>query len=96
MQIEVAIPFLMSFTARTEVEAKSHKQFTVKFTSVGLDTHIHTPQLLAALQLPDHLEVLGNKIDLSPLQGLVNQLNTGGWSLMDWLKKSKPLIHSLP
>jgi hypothetical protein len=77
LQIEVAIPFLMSLTARTDVEARSHNQFRVKFTSVGLDTHIHTPQLLAALQLPSHLDILGNKIDLSPLQGLVNQLNTG-------------------
>ncbi len=77
LQIDIAVPFLMSLTAQSGFEVRTPRQFKVRFTHVGLDTHIHTPQVLAALEVPASANVLGMEVDLTPLQAIVKPVNSG-------------------
>ena len=43
----------------------------VRFHKIGVDTYVETPQLLASLEMPDSVQVLGQSIDLTPLRRLV-------------------------
>lgn len=51
----------------------------VRFTHVGVDTHIRTPPPLAALEVPGSVQVLGAQLDMAPLQALARSFNTGMW-----------------
>jgi hypothetical protein len=62
------MPMLMSLTAEAGFEVRTPRAFKVRFTKVGVDTYVQTPQLLAALDIPDSLTVLGTTIDLTPLK----------------------------
>lgn len=68
----------VSLRAEAGLEPRTPRAFKVRFTKLGLDTYIATPQLLSALEMPDSLEVLGTRIDLTPLRTLVlNPVNSG-------------------
>uniref|UniRef100_A0A7S0R2S3 LysM domain-containing protein n=1 Tax=Chlamydomonas leiostraca TaxID=1034604 RepID=A0A7S0R2S3_9CHLO len=77
-KIDVAMPMLMSLTAEAGFEVRTPRAFKVRFTKVGVDTYVQTPQLLAALDIPDSFTVLGTTIDLTPLKRMiVDPVNTG-------------------
>ncbi|GIL79004.1 hypothetical protein Vretifemale_8414, partial [Volvox reticuliferus] len=58
-------------------EVRSPRQFKVRLTRVGLDTYVATPQLLAALEVPPSITVLGATLDLTPLKKLLEPINSG-------------------
>ena len=67
-QVDIAVPFLMSLTAETGFEVRTPRQFKVRFESVGLDTHVRTPSVLANLEVPDSVRLMGRTVDLKPLE----------------------------
>jgi hypothetical protein len=68
---------MLSLTARSPLApGPSGRSLRLGFSHVGLHTHIHTPQLLAALTVPDQVSVMGATLDLKPLQRLLDQVNT--------------------
>lgn len=77
LQIDVAVPVLLSLRAEAGLEVRTPRQFKVRFQKVGLDTYIQTPQVLSALEVPESVTVLGTKIDLSPLRQLIEPVNSG-------------------
>eukprot|EP00198_Chlamydomonas_reinhardtii_P009631 XP_001698968.1 plastid lipid associated protein [Chlamydomonas reinhardtii] len=76
-KIDIAVPVLLSLRAEAGLEVRSPRQFKVQFTRVGLDTFIRTPQLTAALEIPESVTVLGATLDLGPLRRLVEPINSG-------------------
>ncbi|GFR42709.1 hypothetical protein Agub_g3632 [Astrephomene gubernaculifera] len=77
-RIDLAVPMPVSLRAEAGLEVRSPRQFKVRFTRVGLDTYVSTPQLTAALEVPDSVTVLGARLDLSPLRRmLVQPINSG-------------------
>lgn len=78
LQIDIAVPRVMSLTAYSSFEVRTPKQFKVRFQKVGLDTYVQTPQLNAYLEVPETVSVLGQPLDLSPLQNfIVRPVNAG-------------------
>ena len=59
------------------MQVRTPRQFKVRFTKVGVDTLVQTPQLLADLHVPDQASVMGLTVDLSPLQRLVEAGGSG-------------------
>jgi hypothetical protein len=62
------MPLLMSLRADTGFEVRTPHSFKVRFHSVGLETYIETPQLIASLDVPEKIEILGQTLDLTPLK----------------------------
>jgi hypothetical protein len=61
--------------------------FKVRFHNIGVDTYIETPQLLASLDMPDAIEVLGQSIDLTPLrQWVVDPVQSGLGTATDLIR----------
>ncbi len=50
-QIDLAVPIPLSLRAESGLEVRSPRQFQVRFTRVGVDTFLETPQLVAALEV---------------------------------------------
>ncbi|KAG1656535.1 hypothetical protein FOA52_005561 [Chlamydomonas sp. UWO 241] len=67
-KIDLALPVLMSLRADTGMEVRTPHSYKVRFHRIGVDTFIETPQLIAALEVPESVEVLGQTIDLTPLR----------------------------
>jgi len=81
-KIDIALPISqswpLSLTSEAMFEVRTPRAFKVRFTKVGLDTYVQTPQILSALEIPDTISVLGTSVDLTPLRELiVNPLNAG-------------------
>ncbi|GIL93784.1 hypothetical protein Vretimale_70, partial [Volvox reticuliferus] len=76
-KIDLAVPLLVSLRAEAGLEVRSPRQFKVRLTRVGLDTYVATPQLLAALEVPPSITVLGATLDLTPLKKLLEPINSG-------------------
>jgi len=68
----------MSLTAHSRLEVRTPRQFKVQFRTIGLESYIQTPQLSAHLEIPDSVSVMGQTLDLSPLQRLVAAPFNGG------------------
>eukprot|EP00798_Chlamydomonas_sp_ICE-L_P031975 gene31975-33901_t len=77
-KIDLAVPVMMSLHAESAFEVRTGKSFKVSFHKVGLDTYLQTPNLLANIEIPENINILGNVIDLSPLKSLiVDPVNAG-------------------
>ncbi|KAK1424303.1 hypothetical protein QVD17_19630 [Tagetes erecta] len=59
-----------SITANATFEIRSPKRVQIKFDE-GI---IGTPQLTDSIEIPDNIEILGQKIDLSPFKGLITSV----------------------
>ncbi|GIL63818.1 hypothetical protein Vafri_17794 [Volvox africanus] len=87
-KIDLAVPLLVSLRAEAGLEVRSPRQFKVRLTRVGLDTYVATPQLLAALEVPPSITVLGATLDLTPLRKLLEPINSGLEAAQDLLGRA--------
>lgn len=67
-QIEIAVPVTMALTSEAKFEVRTPRAFKVRFTKVGLDSYVNTPQLTSSLDIPESITVMGNKVDLTLLR----------------------------
>ncbi|GIL78999.1 hypothetical protein Vretifemale_8406, partial [Volvox reticuliferus] len=98
-KIDLAVPLLVSLRAEAGLEVRSPRQFKVRLTRVGLDTYVATPQLLAALEVPPSITVLGATLDLTPLKKLLEPINSGLEAAQDLLGRAVApefLVDSVP
>eukprot|EP00198_Chlamydomonas_reinhardtii_P009628 XP_001698965.1 plastid lipid associated protein [Chlamydomonas reinhardtii] len=94
-KVDLAVPMMLSLRAESGLEVRSPRQFKsltmhqtqVRLTKVGLDTFISTPQLLAALEIPESVTVLGATLDLGPLRRLVEPINNGLEAAQDLMNR---------
>lgn len=57
---------------------------------------IGTPQLTDSIELPENVEFLGQKIDLSPFKGLLTSVQDTASSLAKTISSQPPLKFSIP
>ncbi|KXZ43989.1 hypothetical protein GPECTOR_76g812 [Gonium pectorale] len=76
-KIDLFVPLLVSLRAEAGLEVRSPRQFKVRLSRLGLDTYLATPQLTAALEVPDSVQLLGASLDLAPLRRLLAPINSG-------------------
>ncbi|KAL6762802.1 hypothetical protein V8C86DRAFT_2511085 [Haematococcus lacustris] len=72
-KIDVTTPLslISSLTAEARFEVQPPQALRVHLRRVGLDSQVQTPQVLAGLEIPDQLTVLGAAVDLTPLKRLI-------------------------
>lgn len=58
----------MALTSEARFEVRTPRAFKVRLTKVGAEMYVETPQLLAALEVPESIQVLGSRVDLAPLR----------------------------
>ncbi|KXZ51877.1 hypothetical protein GPECTOR_11g312 [Gonium pectorale] len=76
-KIDLSVPLLVSLRAEAGLEVRSPRQFKVRLSRLGLDTYVATPQLTAALEVPDSVQLMGASLDLAPLRRLLAPINSG-------------------
>ncbi|XP_043693178.1 light-induced protein, chloroplastic-like [Telopea speciosissima] len=76
-----------SFSTNAKFEIRSPKRVQIKFEE-GI---IGTPQLIDSIEIPENVEVLGQKIELSPFKGLINSLQNGASSVAKTISSQSPL-----
>jgi len=57
---------------------------------------IGTPQLTDSIEIPEYVEVLGQKIDLNPIRGLLTSVQDTASSVARTISSQPPLKFSLP
>ncbi|EFJ52992.1 hypothetical protein VOLCADRAFT_46017, partial [Volvox carteri f. nagariensis] len=95
-RIDLAVPVLLSLRAESGLEVRSPRQFKVRLTRVGLDTYVATPQLLAALEVPPSVTLLGATLDLTPLRKLLEPINSGLESIVSRAVAPEISMDSVP
>ncbi|VFQ89613.1 unnamed protein product [Cuscuta campestris] len=80
-----------SISTNAKFEVRSPKRVQIKFEE-GI---IGTPQLTDSIVLPESVEVLGNKIDLTPFKGLITSLQDAASSVAKSFSSHPPLKFSL-
>eukprot|EP00873_Tetraselmis_striata_P010624 jgi/Tetstr1/430888/TSEL_020645.t1 len=75
-KVEVAVPFMLSLSALAGFEVRTPRQLKVQFNKGKVDTRITTPQLFADLEVPSEVSVLGQTVDLRPVQRLMTPVNS--------------------
>ncbi|KAG6386877.1 hypothetical protein SASPL_152054 [Salvia splendens] len=81
-----------SITTNAKFELRSPKRVQIKFEG-GV---IGTPQLTDSIELPENVEFLGQKIDLSPFKGLLTSVQDTASSLAKTISSQPPLKFSIP
>lgn len=81
-----------SITTNAKFEVRSPKRVQIKFEE-GV---IGTPQLTDSIELPENVELLGQKIDLSPFKGLFNSVQDTASSVAKTISSQPPLKFSIP
>ncbi|KAJ0250234.1 plastid-lipid-associated protein 1 [Hirschfeldia incana] len=81
-----------SLSTNAKFEIRSPKRVQVKFEQ-GI---IGTPQLTDSLEIPEFVEVLGQKIDLNPIRGLLTSVQDTASSVARTISSQPPLKFSLP
>ncbi|KAL0845573.1 hypothetical protein Bca101_018819 [Brassica carinata] len=81
-----------SFSTNAKFEVRSPKRVQVKFEQ-GV---IGTPQLTDSIEIPEFVEVLGQKIDLNPIRGLLTSVQDTASSVARTISSQPPLKFSLP
>lgn len=80
-----------SITTNAKFEVRSPKRVQIKFEE-GV---IGTPQLTDSIELPENVELLGQKIDLSPFKGLLTSVQDTASSVAKTISSQPPLKFSL-
>ncbi|VVB12109.1 unnamed protein product [Arabis nemorensis] len=81
-----------SISTNAKFEIRSPKRVQIKFEQ-GV---IGTPQLTDSIEIPEHVEVLGQKIDLNPIRGLLTSVQDTASSVARTISNQPPLKFSLP
>ncbi|KFK30956.1 hypothetical protein AALP_AA6G049300 [Arabis alpina] len=81
-----------SFSTNAKFEIRSPKRVQIKFEQ-GV---IGTPQLTDSIEIPEFVEVLGQKIDLNPIKGLLTSVQDTASSVAKTISSQPPLKFSLP
>ncbi|KAF8087475.1 hypothetical protein N665_0584s0009 [Sinapis alba] len=81
-----------SFSTNAKFEVRSPKRVQVKLEQ-GV---IGTPQLIDSIEIPEFVEVLGQKIDLNPIKGLLTSVQDTASSVARTISSQPPLKFSLP
>ncbi|CAA7054375.1 unnamed protein product [Microthlaspi erraticum] len=81
-----------SFSTNAKFEVRSPKRVQIKFEQ-GI---IGTPQLTDSIEIPEFVEVLGQKIDLNPIRGLLTSVQDTASSVAKTISSQPPLKFSLP
>ncbi|XP_075106482.1 light-induced protein, chloroplastic-like [Nicotiana tabacum] len=76
-----------SITTNAKFEVKSPKRVQIKFDE-GI---IGTPQLTDSIELPENVEFLGQKIDLSPFKSLINSVQDTASSVAKSISSQPPI-----
>jgi hypothetical protein len=79
-----------SFSTNAKFEVRSPKRVQIKFEE-GI---IGTPQLTDSIELPENVEILGQKIDLNPIKGLISSLQDTASSVAKTISSQPPLKFS--
>ncbi|XP_010448921.1 PREDICTED: probable plastid-lipid-associated protein 2, chloroplastic [Camelina sativa] len=81
-----------SISTNAKFEIRSPKRVQIKFEQ-GV---IGTPQLTDSIEIPENVEVLGQKIDLNPIRGLLTSVQDTASSVARSISSQPPLKFSLP
>ncbi|EOA17043.1 hypothetical protein CARUB_v10005278mg [Capsella rubella] len=81
-----------SISTNAKFEIRSPKRVQIKFEQ-GV---IGTPQLTDSIEIPEYVEVLGQKIDLNPIRGLLTSVQDTASSVARTISSQPPLKFSLP
>ncbi|XP_075503025.1 light-induced protein, chloroplastic-like [Primulina tabacum] len=81
-----------SITTNAKFEVRSPKRVQIKFEE-GI---IGTPQLTDSIELPENVEFLGQKIDLSPFRGLITSVQDTASSVARTISSRPPLKFPIP
>jgi hypothetical protein len=81
-----------SFSTNAKFEVRSPKRVEIKFEE-GI---IGTPQLIESIELPENVEILGQKIDLSPFKGLLSSFQDTASSVARTISSQPPLKFNFP
>ncbi|KAM7262652.1 hypothetical protein ACFE04_000335 [Oxalis oulophora] len=81
-----------TFTTNAKFEVRSPKRVQIKFEE-GI---IGTPQLTDSIVLPENIEFLGQKIDLSPIKGLLTSFQDTASSVAKTISSQPPLKFNFP
>ncbi|XP_073274965.1 light-induced protein, chloroplastic [Primulina huaijiensis] len=81
-----------SITTNAKFEVRSPKRVQIKFEE-GI---IGTPQLTDSIELPENVEFLGQKIDLSPLRGLITSVQDTASTVARTISSRPPLKFPIP
>ncbi|XP_010529464.1 PREDICTED: probable plastid-lipid-associated protein 1, chloroplastic [Tarenaya hassleriana] len=81
-----------SISTNAKFEVRSPRRVQIKFEQ-GI---IGTPQLTDSIEIPENVEVLGQKIDLNPIRGLLTSLQDTATSVARTISSRPPLKFSLP
>lgn len=76
-----------SITTNAKFEVRSPKRVQIKFEE-GI---IGTPQLTDSIELPENVEFLGQKIDLTPFKGLLSSVQDTASSVVRTISNRPPL-----
>ncbi|KAK7832056.1 plastid-lipid-associated protein [Quercus suber] len=77
-----------SISASAKFEVRSPKSVQIKFEEGII---IGTPQLTDSLVIPENVEILGQKIDLTPFKGLLNSVQDTASSVAKTISSQPPL-----
>lgn len=80
-----------AITTNAKFEVRSPKRVQIKFDE-GV---IGTPQLTDNIVIPENVEVLGQKIDLSPFKGLITSVQDTASSVVKTISSQPPLKFSI-
>lgn len=76
-----------SFSTNATFEVRSPKRVQIKFEE-GI---ISTPQLIDAIEIPENVEVLGQKVDLAPFRGLITSAQNAASSVVKRISEQPPI-----
>ncbi|XP_076912945.1 light-induced protein, chloroplastic-like, partial [Bidens hawaiensis] len=80
-----------AITTNAKFEVRSPKRVQIKFDE-GI---IGTPQLTDSIVLPENVEVLGQKVDLSPFKGLITSVQDTASNVAKTISNQPPLKFSI-
>lgn len=80
-----------AITTNAKFEVRSPKRVQIKFEE-GI---IGTPQLTDSIELPENVEFLGQKIDLSPFKGLITSVQDTASNVAKTISNQPPLKFSI-
>ncbi|KAJ6925378.1 hypothetical protein NC651_009908 [Populus alba x Populus x berolinensis] len=81
-----------SISTNAKFEVRSPKRVQIKFEE-GI---IATPKLTDSIELPENVELLGQKIDLTPFRGIISSVQDTASSVAKTISSQPPLKFSIP
>ncbi|KAL9392857.1 hypothetical protein Peur_016777 [Populus x canadensis] len=81
-----------SISTNAKFEVRSPKRVQIKFEE-GI---IGTPKLTDSIELPENVEFLGQKIDLTPFRGIISSVQDTASSVAKTISSQPPLKFSIP